>query len=90
MRPVISAVMIVLGVSVCGALGVPVAGDAPASLLKEVPREQVEALAASIAGRTLIVDWHGTWDHATIQAALDAAESGDTIIVLPSTGSPNG
>ncbi|MCO6438691.1 MAG: DUF1565 domain-containing protein [Phycisphaerae bacterium] len=50
----------------------------------------VEQLRSSITGRTIIVDWNGTWDFATIQEALDAAVDGDTIIVLPSTGSPAG
>ena len=56
----------------------------------QVPRQQVEAVAATIAGNTIIVDWHGTWDYATISEALTAASPGDTIIVLPSDGSPNG
>ena len=55
-----------------------------------VDRATVEKLIASIRGNTVIVDWHGTWDYSTIQEALDASSNGDTIIVLPSEGSPDG
>ena len=55
-----------------------------------IARAHVERVRADIPGRTIIVDWHGTWDHTTIQAALYAARDGDTVIVLPSAGSPDG
>jgi len=57
--------------------------------LDSVPDEEVLRVILSIRGGTIIVDWHGTWDYETIQEALYAAEDGDTIIVLPSTGSPD-
>jgi len=41
-------------------------------------------------GATLVVDWGGGGDYTTIQEALDAAGSGDTIIVMSSDGSPAG
>ena len=53
-------------------------------------RADVERVAAGIRGTVYIVDWHGAWDFTTIQAALNAAEDGDTVIVLPSAGSPDG
>lgn len=52
-------------------------------------RAEVQRLLDSIRGNTVIVDWHGTWDYTTIQEALDASTDGDTIIVLPSEGSPD-
>ncbi len=55
-----------------------------------IERAEVERVRAGIDGRTIIVDWHGAWDYATIQDALDASTDGDTIIVLPSVGSPDG
>ncbi len=39
---------------------------------------------------THVVNWDGSGDHATIQEALDASTNGDTIIVMPSIGSPAG
>jgi parallel beta-helix repeat protein len=55
-----------------------------------IDRAAVEQVRAGIRGRTIIVDWHGMWDYSTIQAALDASTNGDTIIVLPSAGAPDG
>ena len=52
-------------------------------------RAEVQRLLDSIRGNTVIVDWRGTWDYTTIQEALDASTDGDTIIVLPSDGSPD-
>lgn len=43
-----------------------------------------------LRGTTIIVDWDGSGDYTTIQEALDASTNGDTIIVMPSTGSPPG
>lgn len=45
---------------------------------------------ADLRGATITVDWDGSEDYATIQEALDASTSGDTIIVMPSEGSPQG
>lgn len=39
--------------------------------------------AAVRAGTDIIVNWDGSGDYITIQAALDAATNGDTIIVMP-------
>jgi hypothetical protein len=55
-----------------------------------IDRATVEQVRAGLGDTVRIVDWHGTWDFTTIQAALDAASDGDTVIVLPSTGSPVG
>jgi len=46
--------------------------------------------AASGDRTTLVVNWDGSGDYFFIQAALDAAGNDDTVIVMPSTGSPNG
>ena len=71
-----------------GMLSWLVMGTGPAS--SAVDRAEVERVRAGIRGTTIIVDWHGTWDFGTIQAALDASTNGDTIIVLPSAGAPGG
>jgi len=71
-----------------GTLSQLVMGSGPASI--QIDRAEVERVRADIPGRTIIVDWHDTWDYATIQEALNASVDGDTIIVLPSTGSPTG
>ncbi len=39
---------------------------------------------------TLFVDWSGGGDYLTIQEALTAAQPEDTIVVMPSSGSPAG
>lgn len=39
---------------------------------------------------TLVVHWNGSGDFVAIQPAIDAAQSGDTIVVMPSTGAPAG
>jgi predicted outer membrane repeat protein len=57
---------------------------------KNFSRQDVLDVINSIRGNVIIVDWHGTWDYDNIQDAVDAAQEGDTIIVLPSTGSPDG
>ncbi|MBN2562596.1 MAG: right-handed parallel beta-helix repeat-containing protein [Phycisphaerae bacterium] len=57
---------------------------------RPIDRERIQRLIDSIRGTTIIVDWHGTWDYETIQEALDASDDGDTIVVLPSEGSPAG
>ena len=56
----------------------------------QIDRAEVERVKSGIRGTVHIVDWHGTWDYTTIQAALDVAQDGDTVIVLPSAGSPDG
>ena len=45
---------------------------------------------ADLRGATITVDWDGSEDYTTIQEALDASTNGDTIIVMPSEGSPSG
>jgi parallel beta-helix repeat protein len=72
---------------VLGALPAVVLGAGSTAVA--IDRAEVEQVRAGIRGRTIIVDWHGTWDYTTIQAALDASTNGDTIIVLPSAGAPN-
>lgn len=57
---------------------------------RNIDSAEVERVRSTIAGRTIIVDWRGFYDFTKIQDALDAAVDGDTIIVLPSTGSPAG
>jgi len=75
-------------VLILGTLSQRLMGLGPASI--QIDRAEVERLRAGIRGRTIRVDWHDTWDYATIQEALNASVDGDTIIVLPSTGSPTG
>ena len=62
----------------------------PPALVAEIGPDEVLGVIDSIGGNTIIVDWAGTGDFDNIQDALDAAEDGDTIIVLPSSGSPEG
>ena len=57
---------------------------------RNITRDDVHRVVRGIRGNVIIVDWHGTWDYDNIQDALDAATDGDTIIVLPSVGSPDG
>ncbi|MCP4594130.1 MAG: DUF1565 domain-containing protein, partial [bacterium] len=46
--------------------------------------------APSPSRATVVVDWNGGGDYTTIQAALDATSNGEEIVVMPSTGSPQG
>ncbi|MBN2562344.1 MAG: right-handed parallel beta-helix repeat-containing protein [Phycisphaerae bacterium] len=80
-----TAALAIVMVAATGALAQP-----SRHRLDLMPQEEVLRVIDTIRGGTIIVDWHGTWDYETIEEALDAAEDGDTIIVLPSTGSPDG
>lgn len=55
-----------------------------------VDQAVVQRLLDSALGRIMFVDWSGTLGCTTIQEALDVSTDGDTIIVLPSEGSPDG
>lgn len=48
------------------------------------------ALGSPASGGTLVVNWDGSGDYLTIQAALDAASNGEAVVVMPSTGAPAG
>ena len=48
------------------------------------------AIGAPRSGAAIVVNWDGTGDYLTIQEALDASTNGDSIVVYPSDGSPNG
>ena len=48
------------------------------------------AVAAAAFADEIYVDCNGTKDYATIQAAVDAANDGDTIWVLPGTYATGG
>jgi len=68
--------------------------------IRALPRSRTErtllvllplVVAASAArAETWIVDWDGSADFTTIQAAINFAASGDTIVVAPSSGAPAG
>jgi hypothetical protein len=89
-KKMILRLLVAIGVASATAMAAANQPDTNRSIAPSVSREAVERMAGSITGDVIIVDWHGTWDYTTIQAALWAASSGDTIIVLPSDGSPAG
>jgi len=62
-------------------IGIMLAGAATA------PGSHSDGGSAAGRGETLTVNWDGTGDFVTIQAALDAAADGDTVVVYPSSGS---
>ena len=46
-------------------------------------KKHLDAIEAQASGDVLIVECNGTYGISTIQSAIDAAEDGDTIVVLP-------
>ena len=87
---------ITTGIAVLAALSTVAYGPAALAASDSSPppvivdRAELEGLRGSLRGTTFIVDWDGSGDYATIQEALDASTNGDTIIVMPSAGSPPG
>jgi hypothetical protein len=77
-------------VSVAAAILALLAATSFAGSLDRAGSDRRRAVPGAPRAATLTVDWQGTGDYTTIQAALNAATNGDTIVVLPSAGSPYG
>ncbi|HUW82093.1 MAG TPA: right-handed parallel beta-helix repeat-containing protein [Phycisphaerae bacterium] len=59
---------------------------APSQSVADIAIQQAQL---TTTGNVIVVDWRGTADYTGIQEAIESAADGDTIVVMPSTDSPD-